>query len=180
MLHLCIDSEILAAAAAVWLRLSGRNQMPNNSQTDSCVEKVMKTHRKINIFRLDLATEDAASEKHFADVSFYLNKTHISDIDYEIARRAHGPLRAHSCRARVPDCVIFILPKNHPPESKKKHRKYAGKNDQTFGCQNHMEQNVLTKRNRLGSKPKLFRNRAVQLPRPDASQPNETSANKGR
>ena len=75
MLHLCIDSEILAAAAAVWLRLSGRNQMPNNSQTDSCVEKVMKTHRKINIFRLDLATEDAASEKHFADVSFYLNKT---------------------------------------------------------------------------------------------------------
>ena len=127
MLHLCIDSEILAAAAAVWLRLSGRNQMPNNSQTDSCVEKVMKTHRKNNIFRLDLATEDAASEKHFADVSFYLNKTHISDIDYEIARRAHGPLRAHSCRARVPDCVIFILPKNHPPESKKKHRKYAGK-----------------------------------------------------
>ena len=180
MLHLCVDSEILAAAAAVWLRLSGRNQMPNNSQTDSCVEKVMKTHRKINIFRLDLATEDAASEKHFADVSFYLNKTHISDIDYEIARRAHGPLRAHSCRARVPDCVIFILPKNHPPESKKKHRKYAGKNDQTFGCQNHMEQNVLTKRNRLGSKPKLFRNRAVQLPRPDASQPNETSANQGR
>ena len=51
---------------------------------------------------------------------------------------------------------------------------------QTFGCQNHMEQNVLTKRNRLGSKPKLFRNRAVQLPRPDASRPNQTSANKGR
>ena len=132
MLHLCIDSEILAAAAAVWLRLSGRNQMPNNSQTDSCVEKVMKTHRKINIFRLDLATEDAASEKHFADVSFYLNKTHISEIDYEIARRAHGPLRAHSCRARVPDCVIFILPKNYPPESKKKHCKYAGKKRSNF------------------------------------------------
>ena len=78
----------------------------------------METHRKINIFRLDPATEDAASEKHFADVSFYLNKTHISEIDYEIARRAHGPLRAHSCRARVPDCVLFILPKNHPPENK--------------------------------------------------------------
>ena len=158
----------------------GQNEMPTNHQTDSCAEKVIKTPRKINIFRLDLATKDAASEKHFADVSFYLNKTHISDIDYEIARRAHGPLRAHSCRARVPDCVIFILPKNHPPESKKKHRKYAGKKDQTFGCQNHMEQNVLTKRNRLGSKPKLFRNRAVQLPRPDASRPNGTSANKGR
>ena len=127
MLHLCIDSEILAAAAAVWLRLSGRNQMPNNSQTDSCVEQVLQTPRKINIFRLDLATEDAASEKHFADVSFYLNKTHISEIDYEIARRAHGPLRAHSCRARVPDCVIFILPKNHPPESKQKTSQICGK-----------------------------------------------------
>ena len=157
-----------------------QNEMPTNHQTDSCAEKIIKTHRKINIFRLDLATEDAASEKHFADVMFYPNKTHISEIDYEIARRAHGPLRAHSCRARVPDCVIFILPRNHPPESKKKHRKYAGTKYRTFGCQNHMEQNVLTKRNRLGSKPKLFRNRAVQLPRPDASQPNETSANKGR
>ena len=75
MLHLCIDSEILAAAAAVWLRLSGRNQMPNKSKTETCVGKVIKTYRKINIFRLDLAAKDAASEKHFADVSFYLNKT---------------------------------------------------------------------------------------------------------
>ena len=120
MLHLCIDSEILAAAAAVWLRLSGRNQMPNNSQTDSCVEKVLQTPRKINIFRLDLATKDAASEKHIADVSFYVNKTTISEIDYEMARRAHGPLRAHSCRARVPDCVLFILPtKITHPRAKK-------------------------------------------------------------
>ena len=39
MLHLCIDSEILAAAAAVWLRLSGRNEMPDNSQTKTRVEK---------------------------------------------------------------------------------------------------------------------------------------------
>ena len=35
MLHLRIDSEILAAAAAVRLRLSGRNK----SQTDSCFDK---------------------------------------------------------------------------------------------------------------------------------------------
>ena len=53
----------------------GQNELPTNHQTDSCAEKVIKTHRKINIFRLDLATKDAASEKHFADVSFYLNKT---------------------------------------------------------------------------------------------------------
>ena len=66
------------------------------------------------------------------------------------------------------------------PRAKQNIANMRGNNDQTFGCQNHMEQNVLTKRNRLGSKPKLFRNRAVQLPRPDASQPNETSANKGR
>ena len=110
----------------------GQNEMPTNHQTDSCAEQVIKTPRKINMFRLDLATEDAASEKHFADVSFYLNKTHISEIDYKIARRAPGPLRAHSCRARVPDCVLFILPKIHPPESKKKHRKYAGKKHHFF------------------------------------------------
>ena len=84
MLHLCIDSEILAAAVAVWLRLSGRNQMPNKSHTETCVGKMGKTHRKINIFRLDLATEDAASKKHFADVSFYLNKTQLFEMKVEL------------------------------------------------------------------------------------------------
>ena len=39
MLQLRIDSEILAAAAAMWLRLSGRNEMPDNSQTKTRVEK---------------------------------------------------------------------------------------------------------------------------------------------
>ena len=63
MLHLCIDPEIVAAAAAVWLRLSGRNEMPDNSQTKTRVQKTMKTHRKINISRLDLSTEDANREK---------------------------------------------------------------------------------------------------------------------
>ena len=63
MLQLRIDSEILAAAAAMWLRLSGRNEMPDNSQTKTRVEKTMKTHRKINISRLDLSTEDANREK---------------------------------------------------------------------------------------------------------------------
>jgi len=45
----------------------------------------MKTHRKINIYRLDLSTEDAAREKPFADVSFHHNKTHILKINYDIA-----------------------------------------------------------------------------------------------
>ena len=49
-----------------------------------------------------------------------------------------------------------------------------------FGRQKHIEQNVLTKRNTFGFKSKLFGNRAVKLSRPDASQPNQTSANKGR
>ena len=102
MLHLCIDSEILAAAAAVWLRLSGRNQMPNKSQTETCVGQVMKTPRKINIFRLDLATEDAASEKHFANVSFYLIKIHFFEVEPDIARWAHRALRAHSSRICIP------------------------------------------------------------------------------
>ena len=39
MLHLRIDSEILAAAATMWLQLSGRNEMPDNSQTKTRVEK---------------------------------------------------------------------------------------------------------------------------------------------
>ena len=110
MLHLCIDSEILAAAAAVWLRLSGRNQMPNKSQTETCVEKVGKTLRKINIFRLDLLTEDAAIEKPFANVPFYSNKTHILEINSDIAQRPHGPHRAHlahSCRTCAPYFVDF-------------------------------------------------------------------------
>ena len=63
MLQLRIDSEILAAAAAMWLRLSGRNEMPDNSQTKTRVEKTMQTPRKIYISRLDLSTEEANREK---------------------------------------------------------------------------------------------------------------------
>ena len=118
---------------------------------------------------------------------FYVNKTHSSDINYKIARRAHGPLRAHSCRARVPDCVLFILQDNRPPESnksptreQKKTSQVCGKKYHFFRCQNHMEQNVLTKRNRFGFRSNLFGNQAVKLARPNASQPNQTWANKGR
>ena len=90
MLHLCIDSEILAAAAAVWLRLSGRNEMPNNSQTKTCVGKTMKTHRKTNISRLDLSTKEVARERPCLNVSFYLIKTHSFEVEPDIARRATG------------------------------------------------------------------------------------------
>ena len=90
MLHLCIDSEILAAAAAVWLRLPGRNEMPNNSQTKTCVGKTMKTPRKINISRLDLSTEDANREKPEAELSFYLNKSHVFEIGR--ARQKNGTM----------------------------------------------------------------------------------------
>ena len=77
MLHLCIDSEILATAAAVWLQLSGRNEMPHNYQTKTCVGKTMKTPRKINISRLDLSTKEVAREMPFVNVLFYRNKTYL-------------------------------------------------------------------------------------------------------
>ena len=79
----------------------------------------MKTPRKIEIFRLDLSTEDVAREEPLADVSFYLDKTHIFEINYDIAQLVHGRLRGHSCRTRVPHCVVFMLPKNHLSETQK-------------------------------------------------------------
>ena len=51
--------------------------MPDNSQSETCVEKPMKTLHKTNFFRIRLSAKDATREKPFADVSFYLNKTHI-------------------------------------------------------------------------------------------------------
>jgi hypothetical protein len=51
--------------------------MPDNSQSETCVEKTMKTLHKTNFFRIHLSAKDATREKPFADVSFYLNKTHI-------------------------------------------------------------------------------------------------------
>ena len=83
MLRLCIDSEIQAAAAAVGLRQSGRNDMPNNSQSETCGEKTMKTHHKMKVFRTELWTGHAAREKPFADVSFYLNKTPIMETEHD-------------------------------------------------------------------------------------------------
>ena len=35
----------------------------------------MKTHCKLNIFRIELGTRHAAREKPFADVSFHFKKT---------------------------------------------------------------------------------------------------------
>ena len=114
----------------------------------------METPRKINIFRLDLPTEDAAREKPFANVSFYLNKTHIFKINYDVAQRAHSPYQAHwahSCRTCVPYFLMFIMPKKSPVRGTKKRRKYAGKKRLISVSQKHLKQNVLTKRNGSGS-----------------------------
>ena len=81
----CIDAELLALAPAVCLQVSRQTGMPDNWQSETCVQKTMKTQRKINIFRLDLSAEDAASYKPFADVSFYLNTTYIFKIHLDIA-----------------------------------------------------------------------------------------------
>jgi hypothetical protein len=84
MSRLFIDSEIMAVASAVWLRLSRRNGMPDNSHSKTSGEKTMKTRRKTNIFRMGLSTKDSTREKPFVDVSFYLNKTHFFKINYDI------------------------------------------------------------------------------------------------
>ena len=57
MPRLCIDSEILAVAAAMWLRLSGQSKMPDNSESETCGEQTMKTRRKMNIVGMDLSRE---------------------------------------------------------------------------------------------------------------------------
>ena len=49
MSRLCIDAELLTVAAAMWLRLSGQNGMPDDSQSEKCIKKTMKAYRKINI-----------------------------------------------------------------------------------------------------------------------------------
>ena len=45
----------------------------------------MKTLREINIFRMDLSTEDAATETLVANVSFYLNKHPIVETNYDFS-----------------------------------------------------------------------------------------------
>ena len=84
MSRLCIDAELLTVAAAMGLQVSRQNGMPDNLQSETCVPKTMKTHRKINIFRLDLSAEDAARSKPVADVSFYLNKLTFFTIHLDI------------------------------------------------------------------------------------------------
>ena len=76
--------------------------MPNISQTTTGGAKTIKTHRKINIFKTELSTEAPTGEEPFAKSSFYLNKTHFSEIEPDIARRALGALRAHSSRTCIP------------------------------------------------------------------------------
>ena len=44
------------------------------------VQKTIKTHRKITIFRIELSTEAPTGEEPFAKSSFYLNKTYIFEI----------------------------------------------------------------------------------------------------
>ena len=109
MLRLCIDAEILTVAAAVCLRLSVRIGMSDDSQRETCIQKTMKTHRKINVFRLDLSTDDPVSEEPIADASFYFNKTHILKI---VSARTENVLRekirnaAQRLRQQSPDFII--------------------------------------------------------------------------
>ena len=108
MSRLCIHAELLTVAAAMCLRLSVRIGMSDDSQRETCIQKTMKTHRKINVFRLDLSTNDPVSEEPVADASLN-NKTHILKI---ISARTENVLRetirnaAQRLRQQSPDFII--------------------------------------------------------------------------
>ena len=117
-------------AAAVWAKWNARRFTKWHAH-----RKTMETPRKINIFRLDLPTEDAAREKPFANVSFYLNKTHIFKINYDVAQRAHSPYQAHwahSCRTCVPYFVNFHHPKKITCPRHKKASQICGEKTSKF------------------------------------------------
>ena len=42
MSRLCIDAELLKVAAAMWLRLSGQNGMPDDSPSETCIQQQWK------------------------------------------------------------------------------------------------------------------------------------------
>ena len=135
----------------------------------------METHRKINIFRLDLPTEDAAREKPFANVSFYLNKTHIFKINYDVAQRAHSPYQAHwahSCRTCVPYFVDFHhARKITSPRQNKKRGKYAGKKRRIFFDENRYALLNVTKRLHGKSKTTFIDMVGTTRPAPTGSGP---------
>ena len=109
MSRLCIHAELLTVAAAMCLRLSVRIGMSDDSQRETCIQKTMKTPRKVHVFRLDLSTDDPVSEEPVADASFYPNKTHILKI---ISARTENVLRekirnaAQRLRQQSPDFII--------------------------------------------------------------------------
>ena len=61
----------------------GQNEMPTNHQTDSCAEKVIKTPRKLIIFRLDLATKDAANRSSSLSYRFTSIKHHFLEMEVD-------------------------------------------------------------------------------------------------
>ena len=87
MPRLCIDAELLALAPAVWLQVSRQTGMPDNWQSEACVQKTMKTHRKINIFRLDLSAEDAPARSLSLMYRFTSIKHTFFKIHLDIALR---------------------------------------------------------------------------------------------
>ena len=137
--------------------------------------KTLKTPRKNNIFRLDLSTEDAAIEKPVANVSFYLNKTHIFEINSDITQRAHGPHRArlaHSCRTCVPYFVDFHhARKITSPRQKKKRGKYAEKKRRIFFDENRYALLNVTKRLHGKSKTTFIDMVGTTRPAPTGSGP---------
>jgi hypothetical protein len=104
--------------------------MPDNSQSETCVEKPMKTLHKTNFFRIHLSAKDATREKPFADVSFYLNKTHIFE-DQLVYRTRPTNRKIGLTGLTGPSSffvfLIFIILKNRFSRDQQKRRASAAK-----------------------------------------------------
>jgi len=100
--------------------------MPDNSQSETCVDKPMKTLHKTNFFRIRLSAKDATREKPFADVSFYLNKTHIFE-DQLVYRTRPTNQKIGLTGLTGPSSFFLIILKKQVFERSKKRRASAAK-----------------------------------------------------
>jgi hypothetical protein len=143
--------------------------MPDNSQSETCVEKPMKTLHKTNFFRIHLSAKDATREKPFADVSFYLNKTHIFE-DQLVYRTRPTNRKIGLTGLTGPSSffvfLFFIILKKQVFERSTKTSRLCGEMRCNF---NFQKTYVLTKRNKLECKKSGFafrepRNRSLKRP----------------
>ena len=93
--------------------------------------------RKIEIFRLDLSTEDVAREEPLADVSFYLDKTHIFEIGRAHQQKRDGGRNfKHRTKAPTINLSFQQIPTHTFLNAKKNLHPSAAKCVQILGTKN--------------------------------------------